>query len=123
MSMDSEGAVVHEAGKLPMSFDGIEQIVDAEGDLTKVLYIDEAQGSGNGLADPGMEVGAPGHRDASSRALATVQVHLVIQDLSLQYHYVTVQAQMESQQVGHALHTVGGSMTDGSPVLYSSAAA
>lgn len=108
-----------------MSFGGIEQIVDVKGDLTKVLCIDEAQGSGNGLADPGMEVGAPGHRDASSRALATVQVHLVIQDLrsNLQYYYVMVQAQMESQQVVHALHMVGGSMTDGSPVLYSSAAA
>jgi hypothetical protein len=81
MRMDWEGGAAHEAGKLPSNFDGIGQIVNVEGDLTKVLHIDEAQGNGSGLADPGMGAGVPGRPDASNYALATVQARSVIQDL------------------------------------------
>lgn len=107
-----------------MSFDGIGQIVDVEGDLTKVLRTDEVQGNGSDLEELEMGVGALGHPDASSHALASVQARLVIQDprSSLQYYYATAPIQMASQQVGHALHMVDEWMTDGSRV-YSSAAA
>jgi hypothetical protein len=122
---DWEGGVEREAGKLPMSFDGIGQIVDVEGDLTKVLRTDEVQANDNGLVELGMaRVGVPGHPDASSHALVTAQGRLAIQDprLILQYYYATAPIQMASQQVDHVLHMVDEWMTDGSRV-YSSAAA
>lgn len=121
---DLEGGVGHEVGKLPMSFDGIGQIVDVAGDLTKVLHNDEVQGSGSGLVELGMGVGALDHPDASSHALATAQGRWASQDpkSSLRCYYATAPTQMASPQVGHALQTVGASMTDGSRV-YSSAVA
>jgi hypothetical protein len=107
-----------------MSFDGIAQIVDAEGGLTKVLHTDGVQGNGSGLVEFGMGVDAPGHPDASNHALATAQARLATQDprSNLQYYYATGPVQMASRQVGHVLHMVDEWMTDGSRV-YSSAVA
>lgn len=124
LTTDWEGGVGREVGKLLMNFGGIGQIVDVEGDSTKVLRTDEVQGNGSGLVELGMGVGAPGHPDASSHALAMAQDRLAIQDpkSSLQYYYATAPIQMASQQVGHVLHMVDEWMTDGSHV-YSSAAA
>lgn len=121
---DWEGGVEREAGKLPMSFDGIGQIVDVEGDSTKVLRTDEVQGNGSGLVELGMRVAAPGHPDASRHALATAQARLVTQGPrpSLQYYYAMAPIQMVLRQVGHVLHMADEWMADGSRV-YSSAAA
>jgi hypothetical protein len=120
---DWEGEVWREVGKLPMSFDGIGQIVDVEGGSTKILHTDGVRGNGSGLVEHGTGVDAPGHPDASNHALATAQARLAIQDprSSLQYYYATEPIQMALQQVGHVLHMVGEWMTDGSRV-YSSAA-
>lgn len=97
--MDLEEGAEHEAGKLLTSFGGIERIVNAEGELTRVLRIDEARASDSGLPDLGMVVGAPVHPDASRCVLATVQGRWAIQDprSNLQYCCVMVQAQMALQ--------------------------
>lgn len=98
--------------------------MDVEGGSTKVLHIDEVQGSDSGLVELGTGVDAPGHPDVSNHVLAMAQVCLAIQGprSNLQYYYATEPIQMALQQVGHAPHMVDEWMTDGSRV-YSSAAA